>query len=125
VYARKAPGGASPTDPALDPANWVLAVVAAPVLRNEAGAAASGEVNVHHLLSYASGAQELNMPLPANLVVGDTIWVSVGNGRFDNFLTLNGAKVNGEVQSGDVLVLDDAFAAILCRWTGATYGWSI
>ena len=124
TYRRKAPGGASATDPAADPAGWRLAVTAAPLYRPEAAAVANAEVNVEHGLRYA-GAQNLNMPLPANLVVGDIIDARVENGLATNYLTLNGAKVNGEVQDGDVLVLDDPYAAIRCRWTGNTYGWSI
>ena len=124
VYRRKAPGGASPTDPTADPARWRLAVLAAPLYRPEAAATSAAEVGVHHGLRYA-GAQELVMPTPASLVDGDVLWVTVENGRADNFLSLSGAKVNGEAPSGGVLVLDDPFAAILCRWTGATYGWSI
>lgn len=128
TYRRKAPGGVDATDPAADVAaggaKWTLALAAAPLYRPEAGAVATGTVNIEHGLRYA-GAQNLNMPLPANLVAGDIICARVLNGRQDNFLTLNGAKVNGEVQAGDVLVLDDKFAAIQCRWIDATYGWSI
>lgn len=124
AYRRKAPGGSSPTDPALDPTNWRLAVIAAPLYREETGATVTGEVNVHHGLARA-GVQNVNLPAPGVLQVGDVIWVSVLNGRADNYFTLNGAKVNGEIQSGDVLVIDDPFANVMARWTGATFGWSI
>jgi hypothetical protein len=124
VYRRKAPGGVTATDPASDPTNWWLAVISAPLYRPETGATATGEVNVDHGLRYA-GAQNLNMPAPGSLAVGDILWVRVENGRTDNYLTLNGAKVNGETQADDRLNLNDRFAAVCCRWTGATYGWSI
>lgn len=126
TYRRKAPGGVDATDPANDTAGtkWTIALAAAPLYRPEATATATAQVNVEHGLRYA-GAQNLDMPLPANLVQGDIIHARVENGRTDNYLTLHGAKVNGEVQSGDVLVLDDQYAAIQARWTGATYGWSI
>lgn len=128
TYRRKAPGGVDATDPAADVAaggaKWVLAVSAAPLYVPEAGATATGKVNVEHGLRYA-GAQNLDLPLPANLVVGDVIAFRVENLRADNFMTLHGAKVNGEVQSGDVLVLDDPYSNGQIRWTGATYGWSI
>lgn len=120
VYRRKAPGGASPTDPALDPMNWSLAIIAAPLYRPETGASATAEVNVDHGLRYA-GAQELVMP--GSPVQGDVFWVRVENGRTDNYLTTGGEKINGESMA--TLVLDDPFAALCCRYTGSSYGWSI
>ncbi|RZJ12079.1 MAG: hypothetical protein EOP39_04640 [Rubrivivax sp.] len=120
IYRRKAPGGASPTDPAADPTNWNVAVIAAPVYRPETGASANAEVNVDHGLRYA-GAQELVMP--AAPAVGDIFWVRVENGRTDSYLTTGGAKINGEVMA--TLTLDDPYAALACRYTGSSYGWSI
>lgn len=120
MYRRKAPGGASPTDPALDPANWALAIIAAPLYRTETSASANAEVNVDHALRYA-GAQELVMP--ASPAVGDIFWYRVENERSDNYFTTGGAKVNGKVMA--TLVIDDPFAAGCCRYTGSSYGWSV
>lgn len=120
VYRRKSPGGASPTDPANDPTNWSLAIIAAPLYRPETGATVNAEVNVEHGLRRA-GVQEVVMPAAPS--VGDIFWVCVENGRTDNFLTTGGAKVNGEDQA--TLTLDDPYAAVRCRYTGSSYGWSI
>lgn len=126
VYRRKAPGGSSPTDPANDPTNWYLAVIPGLLYRPETTASFTAEVNVEHAMRYA-GAQEADMPAPGTLssTGGEKLNIVVENGRADNYLTLNGAKVNGEVQDNDKLYLDDPFAHIECRWTGPTYGWSI
>lgn len=124
VYRRKSPGGSSPTDPALDPTNWRLAVLAAPLYRPETSATVIGEINVEHGLQRA-GAQDVQLPDPSTLQVGDPIGIKAQNGRTDNRLILTGgAKFNGESQPENVLVLDDPFARVGLRWTGATYGWS-
>lgn len=124
VYRRKAPGGASPTDPANDPTNWQLAIIAAPRYVPEASATVTAVVNTEHGLQNA-GATNVVLPDPAGLALGDTIWVSVENGRSDNYLTLTGsAKFNGEAQDSNQLLLDDPFARINLRWAGTTYGWS-
>jgi len=123
VYRRRSPGGASTTDPANDLVNWALAVLAAPQYRDETTAIVTGVVNAHHNLSFP-GTQYVTMPT-VGLQLGDVLWVTVQNGRADNYLALGGNKVNGEVQDGDVLVLDDPYAGITARWAGATYGWSI
>lgn len=124
TYRRKSPGGSSPTDPALDTTNWSLSIIAAPqYLEHTSSTAVTGVINAEHNLKMAA-AQFVTMPT-AGLQVGDILWVAVQNGRTDNYLVLGGNKVNGEVQSGDVLVLDDAYAAISARWTGAAYGWRI
>lgn len=124
VYRRKAPGGASPTDPASDAANWVLAVVAAARYVPESGASISGLLNTEHAMRNAA-VSTLVLPDPASLVVGDVIGLSVENGRADNLVTLTGAaKFNGESQPDNQLQIDDPFARLLFRWTGATYGWS-
>lgn len=120
VYRRKAPGGASPTDPAADPTRWRLAIIAAPLYRPETGASVAGEVNVHHGLRYA-GAQELVLPVAPE--EGDIFWYSVENGRTDNYFTTGGAKVNGEVQA--TLTLDDPFANGMARYSGPAYGWIV
>lgn len=76
-----------------------------------------------HILCTNPAAVEFVFPIAP--VFGGENRITVGNGRSDNYITLGGAKVNGEVQSGDVLILDDPFASITCRWTGADFGWSI
>lgn len=123
VYRRKSPGGASPTDPANDPANWNLATVAAPRYYAETATTVTGVINAHHMLM---GVLTQNVVLPTSgLAAGDILWISVANGLDTNYLTLGGNKVNGEVQDGNILILDDAYAVITLRWTGSTYGWSI
>jgi hypothetical protein len=102
----------------------LLAVVAAPRYIPEGGATVTAVVNVEHALQRA-GAQTVVLPDPSTLTPGDTIWVSVENGRSDNLLTLTGAaKFNGEVQADNQLLLDDPYARVNLRWSGATYGWS-
>lgn len=123
VYRRKSPGGSSPTDPANDATNWNLATIAAPRYVAGTSTTVTGAINCHHVLTGGS-AQNIVMPT-AGLVAGDILWVSVANGLETNYLTMGGNKVNGEVQDGDVLLLDDAYATIAVRWTGSTYGWSI
>lgn len=124
TYRRRSPGGASPTDPAQDPTNWDVAVVAAALYIPEAGATVTARINAEHGLQNA-GQSELVMPDPSLLVVGQVVGLAVENGRVDNLVTLTGgAKFNGETQPDDQLLIDDPFARLLFRWTGATYGWS-
>jgi uncharacterized protein YigE (DUF2233 family) len=98
--------------------------LAAPLYREQSEASFDAVLNVHHGLVGAL-AQNVNMPNPVSLELGDVVWITVANGRQDNQLTMNGGKVNGEVEPGGVLVLDDLYSGLLCRWFGPSYGWSI
>jgi hypothetical protein len=124
-YRRKSPGGASPTDPALDLVNWTLAVVVAIPYVLSTDATIQAVPSTEYGLQ-ALSAQNVVMPDPATLEIGSVVGISIENGRLDNYLTLTGgASVNGELQEGNILIIDDEFARINVRWSGVTYGWSI
>lgn len=124
VYRRKSPGGASPTDPSLDPTKWFVAIMAGmPYLPVTAGSS-TATLNIEHALTGFEITQELILPPPTGYVGGEILAVRVANGLDTNYVTFGGYKGNGAVLSDDRLVLDDPFASITFRWVDATYGWS-
>lgn len=115
VYRRRAPGGASPTDPALDPTNWAIATSYAPPYEDFTGATGTVAYGKEARLKGAM-AQTLSVPAPDS---NSVFWVRVLNNRVDNVLDIT--PINGVTGP---LILDDLYASLCVRYVPG-YGWSI
>lgn len=58
--------------------------------------------------------------LPATPTLGDTVWVTVANGRVDNVVARNGSNI---ISLASDLVLNATYAAVQLRYADATRGW--
>jgi len=71
----------------------------------------------HYVLTNASLT---TVTLPATPASGDTVWVTVANGRVDNVVARNGSNI---ISLASDLVLNATYAAVQLRYADATRGW--
>lgn len=119
-YRRRSPGGASVTDPSLDPAGWfaLLLMQALPMVRISGNATAS--LSVHYLMDPpAAPGVPYTLKFPPGPVEGDVAAFSHFTGLRTCVLDPNGALLMG--RSG-TCQLDDPTAGGLFKYSN-TYGW--
>jgi hypothetical protein len=116
---RRITAGAGSTDPSADPTNWALAAVGQPQLIVSTSTSNALSVNSHTVLTNAALS---TATLPASPVAGDTLWVTVGNGRTDNVIARNGQNI---MSLAEDMTLDSANATAQLRFINSTLGWRI
>jgi hypothetical protein len=120
VYRRKAPGGASPTDPALDPANWALASTVGLQMVPATNATTDASPGGWYPLLNASAS---TLRLPTSPTIGDPpIGVAPSNGRTDNLVDAQGLPIHGSTATRTLNVRGEAFTF---TWVGGTFGWFV
>lgn len=82
------------------------------------GVAVSAVAGKHYILTNAAAT---TVTLPATPAAGDTIAVTVANGRLDNLIALNGNELAGEALT--YLKLDNKNATIGVRFVDSTRDW--
>lgn len=90
LYSRRSPGGASPTDPALDPTNWKPVPIDLPV-DTVTGTTGTIRANVRTRCTNAA-AVALTFP---TLDSEDVIEIDFENGRLDNSFDLGAQTIKG------------------------------
>lgn len=118
VYRRKV-AGAGTTDPSADTTNWGLVATGAPQLIISTSTANAVSANAHIVLKNAAAS---TATLPASPAAGDIVWVTVGNGRFDNVIARNGQNIMGLAED---MTLDNPNATLCLRFIDSTLGWRI
>lgn len=73
----------------------------------------------HIVLTNASAS---TCTLPASPAAGDTVWVTVGNGRTDNVIARNGLNVMGLAED---MTVDSANVTVQLRYINASLGWRL
>lgn len=116
---RRITAGAGTTDPSADAANWALAGAAAPQLVVSTTTANTMLANQHLVLTNVAAS---TATLPLAPAVGDSCWVTVGNGLATNVVARNGKPIMGQAED---LTIDDANATVALRYVDATLGWRI
>lgn len=116
VY-RRITSGAGTTDPSADATNWALGVAIAPQLVVVSGTSQTAQASAHYVLTNAAAT---TVTLPASPSVGDTVWVTVANGRSDNVIARNGNNIMG---LGENLTLNDPYITARLRYVNASKGW--
>ena len=116
LYRRKAPGGNTTTDPALDATNWAPGIPALPLTVNHTAASGTLVMGVENKLD---GAVQQLWSVPTVGLTADSYFiVRVVNGRYDNMLDFGAALANNRLcnASTGYLKLDDAFACVTFRY---------
>lgn len=100
AYVRKAPGGASPTDPASDPANWQALGSGSLKTTAVAGAAVTAVDGQRLDLQNAAAT---TITAPVGPVPDARIAYVQSNNRTDNLFNPNGAKIGGATVASVIL----------------------
>lgn len=111
--------GSKPTDPSADSTNWALAAAGAPQLIISTSTANAVSANSHVVLKNAAAS---TVTLPSAPVAGDIVWVTSGNGRFDNVIARNGQNIMGLAED---MTLDNPAATVCLRFIDSALGWRI
>lgn len=119
IYRRRT-AGAGTTDPSADPGNWDLVTISAPTIVTVGTASSNVAVGGHYVVTYAAGACTLT--LPSSPMTGDTIYITIANGRFDTVVDRNGGLIMGEAAN---LTINNAFVTFGLRYMGSTLGWRL
>lgn len=91
----------------------------ATTLTVETGAAVTASAGTHYVLTYAG---TVTVTLPASPSAGNTVVVTVANGRTDTVIARNALKIMGLSED---LTLDFAYASVQLRYIDAANGWRI
>lgn len=118
VYRRKT-AGAGTTDPSADSTNWGLVATGAPQLIVSTSTANAVGANSHIVLTNAAAS---TATLPASPTAGDLVWITPGNGRFDNVIASNGQNLMGLAED---MTLDNPSATVCLRFINSTLGWRL
>jgi hypothetical protein len=118
AFVRLAPGGASPTDPALDPTNWRQVSTQPPVVR-VTGTAVTMQAGV--LYELANGAAT-TATLPAAPQPNDVVWIQPLNGLSTNVVARAGNRIMSLLED---MVVDVPNAVVCLRYVDAAYGWRV
>jgi hypothetical protein len=116
---RRTVAGAGTTDPSADPTNWALAAVGQPQLIVSTSTSNALSVNSHPVLTNAALS---TATLPASPVAGDTVWVTVGNGRTDNVIAGNGQNI---MSLAEDMTVDNPNVTVQLRFINSTLGWRL
>lgn len=90
LYARRAPGGASPTDPASDPTNWAPVQIGLPI---DVLTGTTGTVRAN-VRTRCTNAAAVAVTLPT-LADGDVVEIDFDNGRYDNSFNVGSQTIKG------------------------------
>lgn len=69
-----------------------------------------------------TNASAVTVTLPASPAAGDTVWLTVGNGRTDNVIARNGNNIMGLAEN---MTVDNASATVPLRYINASLGWRL
>lgn len=114
-YRRKAPGGASPTDPSADPTNWYSLISLQGLALTRITANTTAVAGRHYLI-----ANSLELLLPATHTVNDRIGFTDLSLTKTATINPNGGKIRN---TSGVMVLNQLYAEAVLIGTGATEGW--
>jgi hypothetical protein len=116
---RRTVAGAGTTDPSADSTNWALAAVGQPQLIVSTSTSNALSVNSHTVLTNAALS---TATLPPSPVAGDTVWVTVGNGRTDNVIAGNGQNI---MSLAEDMKVDNPNVTVQLRFINSTLGWRL
>lgn len=114
-YRRKAPGGASPTDPAADPTNWYSLVSLQGLALTRITSNTTAVAGRHYLI-----VNSLELLLPASHTVNDRIGFTDISLSKTATVNPNGGKIRNVSGS---MVLNQLYAEAVLIGTGAAEGW--
>lgn len=97
----------------------VNAQAAATTLSIDTGAAIAA-IAGQHIVCTNAGA--VTITLPATPTAGQTVWVTVGNGRTDNVIARNGQNIMGLAED---MTINSADATVALRFINTTLGWRL
>lgn len=83
-------------------------------------AAAIAATAGQHIVCTNAGA--VTVTLPASPTAGQTVWVTVGNGRTDNVIARNGQNIMGLAED---MTVDNPNATVQLRYINSTLGWRL
>lgn len=69
-----------------------------------------------------TNASTVTVTLPASPAAGDTVWVTVGNGRTDTVIARNGLNIMGLAEN---MTVDNANVTVQLRYVNASLGWRL
>lgn len=119
VY-RRIVAGAGTTDPSADSTNWALPgtiTLTTPIVI-VSSTPVTATAGSHHILTYA-GVTTLNLPAaPAD---GDTVWITVANGRLDNIVGRNLKSIMGVAEDMTL----NTQTGVQLRYINSTVQWRI
>jgi hypothetical protein len=95
-----------------------IAAAGLPTMNVVTGTTQNATAGNHYVLTNAAAT---TVTLPGSPAAGDTVWVTVGNGRVDNIVARNGNNIQSLAEN---LTLDAAYAAVQMRYINATIGWT-
>jgi len=101
VYRRKV-AGATATDPSADTTNW--AIVDTSLFLGIVSATSQAAVAGNHYV--LTNVAATTVTLPSVVAEGDTIWVTVTNGRIDNVIARNGKTLIGTTEDMTIDMLN-------------------
>lgn len=97
-------------------ASWQFAVPTLVVVTATTQAAVA---DAHYVLTSASAT---TVTLPASPTAGDTVWVTVGNGRIDNIVARNAQNIMGLAED---MTINNQNATVQLRFINASLGWRL
>ena len=80
--------------------------------------AAIAAIAGQHIVCTNAGV--VTITLPAAPTAGQTVWITVGNGRTDNVIARNGSNIMGLAED---MTIDNASATVPLRFINSTLGW--
>jgi hypothetical protein len=95
-----------------------IAAAGLPALNVVTGTTQNATAGNHYVLTNAAAT---TVTLPGTPAAGDTVWVTVGNGRIDNIVARNGNNIQSLAED---LTLNATYAAVQMRYIDATIGWT-
>jgi len=117
IYRRLTAGGGT-TDPSLDPTNWSsLGSVYFPTAIIVTATSVSAASSAHYILTNAAAT---TVTLPGSPILGDLVFITVGNDLTTNVVSRNGKPIMG---FADDITLNSKYASVLLRYFNATIGW--
>lgn len=116
IYVRRSPGGASPTDPKLDPTNWRMAAMQMPT--TQIVSATTHTIEPFTAIEM-SNAAKVTVTFPASPAVDDWFFLGVQNALFNN--EVNPGALNIQGQPGNRYLWRRM--GCIWRYVSVAYGW--
>lgn len=116
LYARRSPGGASPTDPASDPTNWAAVPIGLPTV-TVSGTTGTARPNERTRCTN-SAAVALTV---STMVADDLIEIDFSNGRRDNSFDIGAMTIKGPNGSTATGVITHSAGGYLRLYHDGTY----
>lgn len=115
---RRLTAGAGTTDPSLDPTNWSsLGSVYFPTAIIVTATSVNAAASAHYILTNAAAT---TVTLPSAPILGDLVFITVGNDLTTNIVSRNGKPIMG---IADDVTLNSKYASVLLRYFNSTIGW--